>query len=113
MDVIPWTSQGGYMVVPYVMDVIPWTSKGGYMVVSYVIERNSMILKERIHGGALVEVLVLEASSMLQGAERTNLVSVVGWNPLATVLQSSRGHHECITRHSSVIILVRTIRFIK
>ncbi|BAT93741.1 hypothetical protein VIGAN_08027000 [Vigna angularis var. angularis] len=39
---------------------------------------------------------------MLQDTERTNLVSVVGWNPLATALQSSRGHHECITRHSSM-----------
>ncbi|BAT75937.1 hypothetical protein VIGAN_01387500 [Vigna angularis var. angularis] len=50
---------------------------------------------------------------MLQGAERINLVSVVGWNPLATALQSSRGHHECITRHSSAIIPVRTSRSIK
>ncbi|KOM32696.1 hypothetical protein LR48_Vigan01g225200 [Vigna angularis] len=52
MDVIPWISKEVKWWCHMLLDIIPWISKGGYMVVPYVIGRNSMIFKEKIHGGA-------------------------------------------------------------
>ncbi|KOM27726.1 hypothetical protein LR48_Vigan457s000400 [Vigna angularis] len=77
--------------------VIQSNGKCGFT--SMVNGRNSMVFKERIHGGALYCVW-----NDLHGSLVLGVILKLQWvgNP------SFISHHECMTRHSSAIIPVRT-----